>query len=423
MTLPKSEKAVFGNVGIGTASPTQKLQVEGNIRLLNSCGYIQKVKGLYFGWSSSYGTQFNHGIFSTDGTAYSDDITINSYGNVRINFDSNTNGGIEKFSIGRNTTGLANTLFTVNESGNVGIGTESPSYKLHAKGDIYANGGWLRVSGARGLYFQSYGGGFYMTDATWIRTYNNKSFYHNSGIMRTDGTFQVGLSGNRFIVNSSGNVGIGTTSPSEKLHVNGRIYATSGIKFGDGSVQTSANSGGLSVWTQSGASIYYNVTDKKVGIGTSNPSTSLEIRYGVLKLSGNASSGQFLTTDYARLTIDTEYSTGHPFISCMNNTGVKFFVHADGTVKCYKVMTEEVIVENITLPDYVFEENYALRSLNEVEEFINKNSRLPDVPSAKQVAEEGMNLKEMNNILLQKVEELTLYIIQMENRISEIENK
>lgn len=87
---------------------------------------------------------------------------------------------------------------------NVGIGTVSPGYKLHTIGDIYANGGWLRVSGNRGLYFESWGGGFYMTDGTWIRTYGNKNFYHNTGIMRTDGTLQVGGSGNYLKVPNGG---------------------------------------------------------------------------------------------------------------------------------------------------------------------------------------------------------------------------
>jgi len=115
---------------------------------------------------------------------------------------------------------------------NVGIGTASPTYKFHVVGDIYANGGWLRVSGTSGLYFQSYGGGFYMLDATWIRTYNDKSFYHNTGIMRTDGTFQVGDAGgtlnvpnggnfayrtNVLFANTSGNVGMGTATPAYRL--------------------------------------------------------------------------------------------------------------------------------------------------------------------------------------------------------------
>ncbi|PXX95169.1 hypothetical protein DF185_22585 [Marinifilum breve] len=62
--------------------------------------------------------------------------------------------------------------------------------------------------------------------------------------------------------------------------------------------------------------------------------------------------------------------------------------------------------------DFVFEEDYQLKELSEVEEFITTNKHLPDIPSAKQMEENGVGLAEMNKLLLQKVEELTLYTIE-----------
>lgn len=65
--------------------------------------------------------------------------------------------------------------------------------------------------------------------------------------------------------------------------------------------------------------------------------------------------------------------------------------------------------------DFVFEKDYYLRSLNEVEDFINKNGHLPDIPSAAEVEQNGVNIGEMDSKLLQKIEELTLYILQLKN--------
>jgi len=73
-------------------------------------------------------------------------------------------------------------------------------------------------------------------------------------------------------------------------------------------------------------------------------------------------------------------------------------------------------------PDYVFGKNYNLMPLKELEQFVNENQHLPEIPSAATVEENGIELGKMNALLLKKVEELTLYIIQMEKRISELES-
>ncbi len=84
-------------------------------------------------------------------------------------------------------------------------------------------------------------------------------------------------------------------------------------------------------------------------------------------------------------------------------------------------MAKEIVVttdENYW-SDYVFEDGYQLRSLKEVEQFISTNGHLPDVPSAKEVTENGQDLGRMDAILLRKIEELTLYIIELEKRLND----
>ncbi|HZW62173.1 MAG TPA: hypothetical protein VFF15_00865 [Flavobacteriaceae bacterium] len=73
--------------------------------------------------------------------------------------------------------------------------------------------------------------------------------------------------------------------------------------------------------------------------------------------------------------------------------------------------------------DFVFEKNYNLPSLEEVERYINENGHLMDIPSAKEVKKNGIELGEMNKLLLQKIEELTLHVIALKKEIDTIKSK
>nr|WP_315176504.1 tail fiber protein [uncultured Flavobacterium sp.] len=87
-----------------------------------------------------------------------------------------------------------------------------------------------------------------------------------------------------------------------------------------------------------------------------------------------------------------------------------------------KIHTQEVKVDMAgpLVPDYVFSNEYQLKTLQQVEAFIKQNKHLPEIPSAKEIEANGLHLAEMNMKLLQKIEELTLYLIQQQTEIEEL---
>lgn len=103
-----------------------------------------------------------------------------------------------------------------------GNGQKDTATDLHA--------GWFISKGATGWRNETYDGGWYMIDSTWIRTYGDKNVYQNTGVIRTDGTFQVGDSGNKFYASNSGNgyfsntLGIAGVNTNYKLYVVGQSW-------------------------------------------------------------------------------------------------------------------------------------------------------------------------------------------------------
>jgi len=158
--------------------------------------------------------------------------STNQFGEVSREGDVNIGGTTSAKLKVRNIVGKSATsnaidnLYLNYDTGrHVFIGFGGKKSNLYINGETTISGGWLRLRGKRGIYFQDYGGGFRMVDNTWIRTYGGKNFYHDTGIMRTDGSFHVGPQGNRLLVREDGNVGISTTTPDYKLDVNGTIRA------------------------------------------------------------------------------------------------------------------------------------------------------------------------------------------------------
>jgi hypothetical protein len=129
--------------------------------------------------------------------------------------------------------------------------------------------------------------------------------------------------------------------------------------------------------------------------------------------SGGGSSSQWLTSGS-----NIYYPSGKVSIGTSN------FYSDYALAVAGKILTDEVMVKaQGTWPDYVFTDNYHLKPLSEVENHINTYGHLPDVPSAAEVNTKGVNLCEMDQVLLRKVEEMTLYILQLEKRLKELEEK
>ena len=124
----------------------------------------------------------------------------------------------------------------------------------------------------------------------------------------------------------------------------------------------------------------------------------------------------FYTTTYvnglqARVERMTITDRGHVGIGTTNPGEFKLAVEG-------KVGAREI---NVTLsnpwPDYVFENEYKLMSLTELGRYIDENGHLPEIPTAKQIAESGLDVGEMNVLLLKKIEELTLYVLELKKEI------
>jgi len=126
-----------------------------------------------------------------------------------------------------------------------------------------------------------------------------------------------------------------------------------------------------------------------------------------------------LLVGYTNTNGNTNYGTGNAYISGVVGigtttvpTGYTFAVNGSG------IATSFTVQSYANWPDYVFKSNYRLPSLNNVKAYIDQNHHLPDVPSAEQVAKDGLNLGDMNKITMQKVEELTLYLIEKDKELN-----
>lgn len=221
-------------------------------------------------------------------------------------------------------------------------------------------------------------------------------------------------------------------------------------------------------WQTGTGILYANPITTKVGIGTLAPAYPLDVTGNVL-LNGNVGIGLSSVSSTFKLAVAGPTltnglyigSTTEPtaFLIALNKTSTESYLDmpldrpfyikfrtqqfsasaitilANGNVGigCTtpsvllavngKIQANEIEIKAAPCSDYVFDSEYNLKSLDEVEQYIKTNKHLPEVPSAKEFSENGYSVNQMDDLLLRKVEELTLYIIEQNKRIEAVENE
>jgi hypothetical protein len=156
------------------------------------------------------------------------------------------------------------------------------------------------------------------------------------------------------------------------------------------------------------------VASGPLGVGTSTIPTNAPTGGYKFYVSGHSNvNGALVVGDPSLITSTTPFSLYNP---TTNPNGYSLFVV--GGIMCEKA---KVCVKSTSdWSDYVFANDYKLLSLSEVERFIKANKHLPDVPSAEEVTKAGIDIAKMDAKLLQKIEELTLYVIEQQKQIEEL---
>ncbi len=346
-----------GNVGIGTNAPGSMLEIKStafstaDIEINGSAG-DNAVLRLNKNGSSNYSTL----RFKTSGT---------------VNWDLGMQGS-DHFKL-QYTPNNATIMDVDNVTRNIGFLTNDFSESVNI-------GGSLGVLGAAFTKGNNAGFQFYDRNAN---AYGGWNWYADAGKANL---FRYGGLGNTLTIDQAGNLGVGTASPNYKLDVNGRMRLrhngiTSGLWFNN---SLNAEAGFIGQYTDNLFGIYgsawqfaVNRNDGTVYMGSSN--------------------------------LDNE--------NLNLGTGYKLRVFG-------KIISEEVRVQlKNAWPDYVFENNYKKLSLNELEQFVKENKHLPNIPSAKEIEKDGQMLGDLQRKMMEKIEELSLYIIDQNKAIEALKKR
>lgn len=226
--------------------------------------------------------------------------------------------------------------------------------------------------------------------------------------------FNTFLSFGQNILPSSGNVGIGTVNPQTKLHIRNGDYTY-------GAILANANEGEFSLYTKTLTSQPLNVESFRLGLKYNNDENNGFISF----YRGVSTFGGFLGF--------STYGAERMRIASSGNVGIGSLNPDEKLTVRGKIHAQEIKVDLNVPADYVFQKyytgtsnlkaDYVMPTLSEVEQFTKDHNHLPNIPSAKEMKENGVELGMMNNLLLQKIEELTLYVIEQQKEIQLLKEK
>lgn len=369
-----------GNAGIGTTNP----------------GYLLEVS------TSPNGEQSSLGIQQVNTTTNpinmpTTRLIYNWYTTPKasINFHRGSSGADGFMSFSTSSSNALVERMRIGSYGNVGVGTTALVELLNVAGNVLVN-----PSANGGVRLQNSGGTSFWVN---VPTVNSLSIGGTGAAAPTSGAINI---------DAAGNVGIGTTAPGARFDI--------GVAEEN---RLSAVLGRLPEGNGAGSGTYLGVRNLQ-----SNPvntvSFSLEHRfYGLLNSSinfyrGSSTTGGFLTfstndgTEKMRLDV-----WGNLGIGTADTKGYKLAVNGSA------IFTKVTVKQAANWPDYVFEPTYQLPSLQSVEQYIKSNKHLPDMPSAADVAREGIDIGNTQAALLKKVEELTLYMIDLKKENEQIKQE
>ena len=339
-------------------------------------------------------------------------------------FNSSTGGGNAFFGFesGMSCAGYYNVFMGFKSGRSTQYGTQNTMLG-HQAGYTNQNGGNNVYLGAFAGYTNNSGSGnvFIGSLAGYNETSSNKLYIDNSNTASPLiwGDFSSDH------VNINGELGIGVSSPSNKLDVNGGIDMNDYLRHnGDDNTKIGFNANDNIIFQTSGSTRMEIESNGEVGIGTTSPNNKLDVNGGIdmnnyLRHNGDENTHVgFPSND--KITLRTSGSD-RITVTSNGNVGigtstpdVKFEVNG-------KINAEEIEVKDVGA-DYVFASDYDLMPLSEVAKYIKANNHLPGIAPATET-EKGVELGVFTEKLLEKIEELTLHLIEKDQQMEKMQKE